>query len=87
VKADDNWHMPNWNNRPPQPPPGTLFNGFIMQQQGSRSIYLIENDHKREFPDMDTLVNMGFDMEMLLVYNNKGPVGQIPDGPPLPKKH
>jgi hypothetical protein len=64
---------------------GYLFNGFVMGFNGQKEIYLISNNTKRAFPNLDTFVKMGYDMDMVLRYRvNKDREWYIPTGDPLP---
>jgi hypothetical protein len=84
-RADDNWHGVNWKGRPNQPEVGSLFNGFVLGYTGQREIYLIMNNTKRAFPNLDTFAKMGYDLEMVLKYRvNKDREWYIPVGDPLP---
>lgn len=46
---------------------------------------MIMNDTKRPFPNFDTFVKMGYDLDMVLKYRvNKDREWYIPTGEPLP---
>eukprot|EP00597_Dinobryon_sp_UTEXLB2267_P000119 CAMPEP_0170056928 /NCGR_PEP_ID=MMETSP0019_2-20121128/136_1 /TAXON_ID=98059 /ORGANISM="Dinobryon sp., Strain UTEXLB2267" /LENGTH=426 /DNA_ID=CAMNT_0010261529 /DNA_START=783 /DNA_END=2060 /DNA_ORIENTATION=- len=67
-RADDNWHGVNWKGRPPQPPVGSLFNGYLLGYNGQKELYLVMNNTKRPFPNFDTFKKMGYDLDMVLKY-------------------
>ena len=85
-RADDNWHgVNNWKSRPPQPPVGTLYNGFVLGFSGQRELYLVMNNTKRPFPNFDTFIKMGYDLDMVLKFRvNKDSQWYIPTGEKLP---
>jgi hypothetical protein len=53
------------------PPNTTLLEGRVVQFHGSKEIFLIENHQKHSFPDFQTFVDHGYDLEIVQLFPNK----------------
>jgi hypothetical protein len=61
------------------------FEGKLIQPQGSRSIYLVVKKSKRPFPNLETFVNMKFDLQDVQMVS-ADIASRIPTGEMLPPK-
>ena len=78
-KDDDEWHnernskiLPFGDREKYYPPMGRLYNGYAMGFKGFRSLFYVLNDTIHEFPDWDTFVGMGFDLDHTLQFRDFG---------------
>ena len=55
----------------------------VVKTRGQRSIYIIRNSLRREIPNMDTFVSLGFDLDNVTVLSDSDML-MIPLGVPFP---
>lgn len=63
--------------------PIILKNGTLIKLSVERSVYMVCDNQKREFPDFTTFVAMNFDVKNIRVLG-KTDFDSLPIGPPLP---
>jgi hypothetical protein len=81
-------HYYNWRYGAggPQPPSQTINEGDVVKVADDGAIYLIQNGHRRLFPDWDTFVGMGYSLPMVKVISREQ-LESIPLGDPIPSVH
>ena len=51
---------------------GRIYNDYIIQFSGDNTLYLIKDGLRHTIPDFDTFINMGFDLDEILVFKDHG---------------
>lgn len=78
-KDDEVYHDPTMstiipydNRKKFEPPIGRLYNGYAMGFRDFRSVFYVWDDRLHEFPNWDTFVGMGFDLDHMLQFRDFG---------------
>lgn len=78
-RADEEWHaqerskiIPHGQREKYYPPIGRLYNGYALGFSGMRSLFYVINDTIHEFPNWNTFVAMGFDLDHTLHFRDFG---------------
>ena len=50
---------------------GQTYNNYVIQCHGDPNLYLIMNGTRHRFPEFDTFVKMGYDLEQVLVFRDR----------------
>lgn len=61
------WHNPS-TQRPPTPPVGRLYNGFLVQAESDARIFLVYNDTRHQFKSIDDIRNLGLMPECAIMF-------------------
>lgn len=85
-KADDRWHTPDYSDRPPAPPIGSIFEGRVISLKPRRELWYVLNGTLRGFPGMQTFIALGWDdVDWSYEYRyEKDPQTNIPEGELIP---
>ena len=78
-KDDDIWHdrsmsgiIPFKDREKYDPPMGRLYNGYAMGFKDFRALFYVYDDLMHEFPNWETFVGMGFDLDHTLQFRDFG---------------
>ena len=96
AKADSTWHAtetsfiltPARRKRGLDQDLGQTYNNYVIQIHGHPHMYLVLNGTKHRFPDFETFVGMGHDVEEVLVFRDRNrrehaQERYIKEGPPI----